>query len=246
MYEEFLKENEYAEDLQFQNLHIILNKNLPAFTTDAVLLSDFARVKRNELTADLGTGTGIIALLMHGRYGMSAIGFELQEELCDMANRSFALNGLSDVLTAENMDYTQAYVKYNGVFSAAVCNPPYFPKDSGHIAPQHERAVTRSQLICGIEDVLHSAARLLKSGGKLFLCYPATALAELIFYMKKYSLEPKRMRFVRSRTDKAPYLVLTEARKDGGKGIIYEPDLIILNESGDETAEIKRIYHRKL
>ena len=238
-----LKCGEYIEDLQFNGLRIILSRELPSFTTDAVLLSDFARVKQSDTIADLGTGTGIIALLMYGRYAMKAVGFEIQEQLCDMASRSFILNGLHTQLRAVHMDYREAYSFYNGKFSAVVCNPPYY--DSTDItSPDPSRAVTRTKVNCPINEITLSATRILKSGGKLFMCYPAAQLCDLICALREASLEPKKLRFVRSRRDKTPYIVLVEARKDGGRGITYNPDLILLNNDGTETEELRKIYHR--
>lgn len=216
----------------------------PSFTTDAVLLSDFARVRNTDKVADFGTGTGIIALLMYGRYKADITGFEIQDGLCDMANRSFAMNGLSDRLRAENMDYTEAYRAYNGFFNAVVCNPPYFENGCGINPENTSRAQTRTQLSCGISDTLAAANRVLKSGGRFFVCYPAVQLTDLLFELRRNALEPKRIRFVRAAKQKMPYLVMTEARKDGGRSLIFENDLVLSCDDGSETEEVKRIYHR--
>ena len=234
--------DEYIEDLQFDGLHIILSKSLPSFTTDAVLLSDFARVKKTDNAADLGTGTGILPLLMHGRYGMKMTAFELQPKLCDMARRSFLLNGLDEILTAVNMDCREAYREYNGVFSAIVCNPPYF--SGGLNSCNFERSLTRSQVDADLNDFLTAAKRLLKSGGRFYCCYPAKQLTELLYFMRANALEPKCLRFVKSTPSNPPYLVLVEARKDGGHELSFMPDLVICDENGNETDEIRKIYHR--
>lgn len=239
-----IKSTEYIEDLQYKGLFIILDKSLPSFTTDAVLLADFARVKRTDFVADFGTGTGILPLLMHGRYGMRAIGFELQSELCNMAQHSFELNGLSDFLSAENADYTSAYKKYNGAFSAVVCNPPYFDEKSGFSAPDNARALSRTQLSCSLDDTLCAANKVLKSGGDIFICYPAVRLPEILSSMCMNKLEPKVLRFVRTQKEKSPYLVLVKGRKDAGKSLSYEPDLVLMNPDGSESDELRRIYHR--
>ena len=237
-----LLQGEFIEDLQFDGLKIILSENLPSFTTDAVLLSDFAHMKRSDNAADLGTGTGILPLLTYGRYGMKMTAFELQPALCDMASRSFALNGLNDRLCAVCMDVRDAYREYNGAFSAVVCNPPYFA--DGLTSDDTARAFTRSQVDASLGDFCVAAKRILKSGGTFFCCYPAKKLTELIFSLRSEGLEPKRMRLVRSTPEKMPYLALIEAKKDGGAELIIEKDLIICDGDGRETDEIKRIYHR--
>ena len=237
-----LLENEYTEDLQFDGLRIILSQSLPSFTTDSVLLSDFAAVKATDYVADLGTGTGIIPILMYGRYRMRAAGFEIRADLCSMAQRSFSLNGLCEHLSAECMDIRDAYKKYNSTFSAVVSNPPYFA--GGLASDDGARAQARSQGETTLYDFCLSASRILKSGGAFFCCYPASHLAELIYTLKKCSLEPKRMRLVRSTADKEPYLVLLQSRKDGGSSLKIEKDLIVRNDDGSETEEIKKIYHR--
>ena len=237
-----LLENEYIEDLQFDGLRIVLSKSLPSFTTDSVLLSDFATVKKTDFIADLGTGTGIIPILMYGRYRMRAVGFEVRADLCSMAMRSFSLNGLDEHLSAECMDIRDAYKKYNSTFSAVVSNPPYFA--DGLCSSYDARAQARSQGETTLYDFCLSASRILKSGGAFFCCYPASHLAELIYTLKECSLEPKRMKLVRSTADKEPYLVLLQSRKDGGRSLKIEADLIILNDNGSESDEIKKIYHR--
>lgn len=242
MEEVMLHPDEYIEDLQFDGLRIILNRNLPSFTTDAVLLSDFAHMKTTDEAVDIGTGTGILPLLMYGRYGMKMMGIEVQSGLCDMAGRSFALNGLSDSLTAVNMDCREAYRTYNGAFSSAVCNPPYF--SSGKSSKVTERALTRSQVDATLDDFFTAARRILRSGGTFYCCYPAKQLTDAVYYLRKNALEPKSMRFVRSKPDKLPYLVLIEARKDGGAELKVMSDLIITDSSGAETDEVRRIYHR--
>lgn len=234
--------HEYIEDLQFDGLRIILSENLPSFTTDSVLLSDFASLKASDFLADLGTGTGILPLLTYGRYRMRAAGFEIRADLCSMARRSFELNGLSDFLTVEHTDVRDAYKKYNGAFSAVVSNPPYF--SGGNPAKGDARAQARTQDETTLSDFCTAASRILKSGGRFFCCYPSQGLAELIYCLKECGLEPKRMRLVRSSREKSPYLVLLESRKDGGVSMTIEPDLIIRNADGTETDEIKRIYHR--
>lgn len=241
----YLKDGERAEDLQFKSLSIILRDDLPSFTTDAVLLSDFAKLKPTDKAADFGTGTGIIALLVYGRYSAHVTGFEIQPELCDMANRSFAMNGLSDILHAENTDFTRAYTKYNGTFSAVLCNPPYFDGEKSLVSADASRAATRSRTSTTLSDIALACSRVLKSGGRLFICYPAHELVDIFCVLRENKLEPKRLRLVKSTPQKPPYLALIEAKKDGGRRLDIEPELIITDKNGAETDEIKKIYHRE-
>lgn len=240
-----LKTNEYIENLQFNGLQIILNTQLPSFTTDAVLLSDFSKLKSNDVVCDLGTGTGILPILIYGRYNAKVTGFEIQPSLCDMAGRSFILNGIDDYLNAICIDIKDAYKSHNGKFTALVCNPPYFNNDSDLASTDKARAISRICSDTTLNDFMCASNKLLKSGGKAYFCYPAAKLCDLICCLRNNSLEPKRIRFVRSKQSKSPYLILVEAKKDGGKGnICFENDLIIYNENNTETEEIKRIYHR--
>lgn len=241
-----LKEGEMLEDLQYKGLRIIQNSAGFRFGTDSVLLAGFVNVHSKERVIDLGTGTGVIAILVEGRTGAKVTGLELQGEQCSMAKRSVELNGQSiDIVEA---DMREAHSIFGcGSFDAAVCNPPYYPTSYGKLSKKgeggYEGAATH-ELYCTAADVAKSAAKLLKYGGKFFMCCPAARLSEAFVELTKNRLEPKRLRLVAANADKAPYLALIEAKKGAACGLTVEKQLTICNRDGSYTDEVNAIYHR--
>lgn len=242
-----LKEGERIEDLQFKGLRIIQNDSGFRFGTDSVLLAGFANVNRREKALDLGAGTGVIGILLAARTGAEITAVEIQKEQCDMARRSVELNG-QNIRTVEADMRTAHLILGQGAFDAAVCNPPYFPAGGGTVSEKgeagHKGAATHD-ILCTLRDVAESASRLIKFGGKFFMCCPASRLAEAMYELKKSGLEPKRLRLVSSNAEKAPYLALIEAKKGAAPGLVLEKQLNITNPDGSYTEETNRIYHRE-
>lgn len=228
---------ERTEDLQLDGLKILRRDDLPGYTTDSVLMADFVRTKPGLLICDLGTGTGIIPLLLIGRMPtIKVIGIEINQELAELASRSAALNGLEHGMRIVHGDIRQIKELVPAhSFDAVVCNPPYFTGDQG-------RAHTH-QLSCDEQDILKAVKYSLLPKGYFYTCCPADRLLIMADVMRQHGLEPKRIRFVASRAEKAPYLVLIEGRLDVKPGYIIGPQLIILNESNQYTDELKSIYH---
>lgn len=239
-----LKENERIDDLQRNGLRIIQNSEKFCFGMDAVLLSGFTRVSEGDEVLDLGTGTGIIPLLLSAKTGAAHLtGLEIQEESVDMASRSMELNGLQDKITIINGDIKEA----DGIFKAAsfdivTCNPPYMIGSHGLKNPAAPKAVARHELLCTLEDVVYQASRLLKSGGNFFLVHRPFRLAEIITTLVKYKLEPKRMRLVYPYADKEPNMVLLEANRGGRPRMTVEKPLIVYESPGVYTEEIYEVY----
>lgn len=239
-----MKANETIEDLQFKGLKIILSADLPRFTTDSVLLSDFCKAKMDDFVADFGSGTGIISLLVYGRYSCSVVGFEINGELADMMQRSIILNSLEDKIMVENMDLREAYRHYNGAFDVCVCNPPYYDAKA-HIIPKDiHRSLTRAQTETTIFDIARAATRILKSGGYFYMSYPVDRVMDALEALRRNRLEPKTMQFVRANKSVSPYLTLIKAKKDGGVGIKISDDFIIYDENGEPTEMLNKAYHR--
>lgn len=241
-----LKEGEKVEDLQYKGLRIIQNENGFRFGTDSVLLAGFVNVGGKDKLVDLGSGTGVIAILVEGRTGASVTGVEIQPEQCDMARRSVEMNGQS--IEIVEADMRTAHEKLGrGIFDAAVCNPPYYPAVAGKVSRKGETgfegAATHDRF-CTLEEVAASAARLIKFGGKFFICCPASRLAEAIEALAKERLTPKRLRLVAVREEKAPYLALIEAKKGAAPGLKLEKQLVLCNADGSYTEEANAIYHR--
>ena len=235
---------ERIEDLQYKGLRIIINTRGFRYGTDSVLLAAFAQAKQKERVADLGAGTGIIAILLQARTGAELTAIEIQPEQCDMARRSVVMNG--QPITVIEADMRSPELAGLKRFDAAVCNPPYYPAGHGRISAKgqegFEGAATH-ELYCTMEEVAASAARLIKYGGRFYMCCPASRLSEAFCALAANKLEPKRMRLVASKAEKEPYLALIEAKKGAAPGLRIEKQLVICGADGEYTGEAKRIYH---
>lgn len=239
-----LKQNERIDDLQRNNYHIIQNPEKFCFGMDAVLLSGFARVKAQSTVLDLGTGTGIIPILLEAKTQAAHLtGLEIQEESADMARRSVALNGLDDKITIVTGDIKEAGSLFNAAsFDVITSNPPYMPDHHGLTNPEDAKAVARHEILCTLEDVISQAAGLLKPGGNFFMVHRPFRLAEIIVLLREYKLEPKRMQMVYPFIDKEPNMVLIEANRGGRPRMTVEKPLIIYKEPGIYREEIYEIY----
>ena len=212
---------------------------------DAVLLSDFAKVKAGETALDLGTGTGIIPVLLSVRTeGSHFTGLEIQEELSDMARRSVQYNGLEDRIEIVCGDLKKADTLFGkGVFDVVTSNPPYMIGTHGLKNPSLTKAIARHEICCTLEDVVSQASRVLKDRGRFYLVHRPFRLAEIFLQLQKARLEPKRMRLVYPYVDREPNMVLIEACKGGNPRITVERPLIVYEAPGVYTRDILEIYH---
>lgn len=235
---------ERIDDLQRNGLRIIQRADGFRFGTDAVLLADFARAKRGERVCDVGTGTGVLPLLIAARSMDTTFdAVEIQPEVADMARRSVALNAMEDRIRVHNMDCRDAPAGLgHECFHLVVTNPPYTAAGAGLISPQKTRAVSRSDSDCSLEAWMIACGKLLKNGGRLACVFPAPRLLQLCDAMRAGRVEPKRLRLVASGASAAPKLALLEGLKGGRPGLHMEPLLITHDEQGGFTAEMKRIY----
>lgn len=239
-----VKPNERIDDLQRNQLKIIQNPEKFCFGMDAVLLSGFAKVKPGETVLDLGTGTGIIPLLLSAKSEASHLtGLEIQAENADMARRSVAMNGLEDRIRIIEGDIKDASKQLGAaVYDVVTCNPPYMIGQHGLKNPDMPKAIARHEVLCTFEDVARETARLLKPGGKFFLVHRPFRLAEIIGTLLSYKLEPKRMQLVYPFVDKEPNMVLLEASRGGNSRMTVEKPLIVYQKPGVYTSEIYDIY----
>lgn len=239
-----LKEGERLDELQRNSYGIIQNPRKFCFGMDAVLLSGFARVKPGERALDLGTGTGIIPILLRGKTGgRDFTGLEIQEESADMARRSVAYNHLEESISIVTGDLKEAAALFGAAsFDVVTCNPPYMTGSHGLVNPEQPKAVARHELLCTLEDVVCQTARVLKPGGRFYLVHRPFRLAEILTLLVQYRLEPKRMRLVYPFVDKEPNMVLLEALSGGKSRITVEKPLIVYREQGVYTDEIYDIY----
>ena len=239
-----LKENERIDDLQRNGYRIIQNKDKFCFGMDAVLLSGFARVNPGDRVIDLGTGTGIIPILLEAKYeGEHYTGLEIQEEMAEMAARSVRLNGLEEKIDIVKGDICRARELLGlAVFDVVTCNPPYMNDAHGLKNPGDAKAIARHEVKCTLEDVVREGTRVLKPGGRFYMVHRPRRLIEIIQTMKKHGLEPKRMKMVHPYVDREANMVLIEAVRGGGALLKMEAPVIVFNEQGGYTEQIRVTY----
>lgn len=239
-----LKEQERLDELHRNGYRIIQNPSRFCFGMDAVLLSGYAAVKEGETALDLGTGNGIIPILLEAKTkGKHFTGLEIQEESADMARRSVALNGLEEKIKIITGDIKEAGEMFEAAsFDVITSNPPYMIGQHGLVNPDSPKAIARHELLCTLEDIIRVSARLLRTGGRFYLVHRPFRLAEIMAALVKYRLEPKRMRLVYPFVDKEPNMVLLEALRGGNSRIRVEKPLIVYKEQGVYTDEIYDIY----
>ena len=244
MTKDLLKEHERIDDLQRNGYKIIQDPCRFCFGMDAVLLSGFARADKGDHVIDLGTGTGIIPILMEAKTEAShLIGLEIQEESADMARRSVALNNLEAKIEIVTGDIKQAVELFGkSTMDVVTSNPPYMIGQHGLMNPDSEKAIARHEVLCTREDVVKAAAALLKPGGNFFMVHRPFRLAEIMTCLSNYKLEPKRMRLVYPFVDKEPNMVLIEANRGGRSRLTVEKPLIVYKEQGVYTDEIYEVY----
>lgn len=239
-----LKENERIDDLERNGYHIIQDTKRFCFGMDAVLLSGFARVKEGAHVLDLGTGTGIIPILLEAKTKAEHLtGLEIQEDSADMARRSVLLNGLEDKIDIVTGDIKEAESLFDAAsFDVITCNPPYMIGKHGITNEGNAKAIARHEILCTLEDIVSQAAKLLKPGGNFFMVHRPFRLAEIMTVLQAYKLEPKRMQLVYPFVDKEPNMVLIEANRGGKPRLTVEKPLIVYKEPGVYMPEIYEIY----
>ena len=236
--------NERVDDLQRSGRRIIQDPQRFCFGMDAVLLSGFAAAEKGEKTADLGTGTGIIPILMEAKTeGAHFTGLEIQPESADMARRSVALNHCEEKITIVTGDLKEASKLLGcGCFDVVTSNPPYMTASHGLVNPDQAKAIARHEIFCTLEDVVREASRLLRTGGRFYMVHRPFRLVEIFRVMTQYKLEPKRMQMIYPFRDREPNMVLIEGVRGGGPMLKVEKPLIIYESPGVYTQEIRDIY----
>ncbi len=265
-----LKENERIDDLEYKDLKIIQNEKGFCFGIDSVLISDFARdIKSNSIGTDLGTGTGIISILLAAKTNLKKIiGIEVQKEVADMAKRSVEINRLQDKIEIINLNIkdiledkevknriSKNIMKDNNVdvnnvdclsrenFDFVVTNPPYKKLETGKINESEYKYISRHEVTANLEDFIKVSRYLLKDKGAFYMVHRPDRLVDIIELMRKYKIEPKKIRFVHSTIEKEPTLVLIKGIKNARPFLKIERPLIIYKKNGNYTDEIHRIYH---
>lgn len=239
-----LKAGERIDELQRNGYQIIQNENGFCFGMDAVLLSGFAKVKKGENALDLGTGTGIIPILLEAKTeGAHFTGLEIQETSADMAQRSVCLNDLNEKVEIVRGDIKEAADLFGKAsFDVVTSNPPYMTGQHGLVNPDMPKAIARHEILCTLGDVIGQASALLKENGRFYMVHRPFRLAEIMVTMSRYRLEPKRMKLVYPFVDKEPNMVLIEGLKGGRPRVTVEKPLIVYEKPGVYTSEIYDIY----
>lgn len=245
---ENLKENERIDDLQYKGLKIIQNTKGFCFGIDSVILSDFAKnIKKGSKVVDLGTGTGIIGLLLCKKTELKEIvGVEIQKEVAEMANRSIKLNKLEDKFKILNTDINKIFedkLLEKNKFDVVVMNPPYKEKGTGKINEVDSKIISRHEVKATLSDFIKVASNLLKDKGEIYIVHKPERMPDIIKKMRENKIEPKEIKTVYSNKKTEASLILIKGIKGANKFFkILEP-LYIYEENGEYTKEIKEIYN---
>lgn len=239
-----LKENERIDDLQRNGYRIIQNVKKFCFGMDAVLLSGFTVVRQGETVLDIGTGTGIIPILLEAKTeGSHFTGLEIQEESAEMAYRSVILNGLKDKIDIITGDINNAGNFFEqSSFDVITTNPPYMIGKHGLTGDNMEKAIARHEITATLDDFVREGSRLLKDKGRFYMVHRPFRMVEIFATLTKYRLEPKRIKLVHPFVDKEPNMILIEALKGGNSRLTVEKPLIVYKEPGVYMDEIYDIY----
>lgn len=245
---ENILENERIDDLEYKELKIIQNKDGFCFGIDSILLSDFANeIKRNSRVIDLGTGTGIIGIMLCAKTELSKmIGVEIQKEVYNMAKRSIKLNNFQDKFEIINDNIKNLENKIEmGTFDAVVTNPPYKKVGTGIINENEKKLVSRHEITANLEDFIKISTKLLKDKGSLYMVHRPDRLVDIIELLRKYKLEPKKIRFVQPSVKKEANMLLIKATKNAKPFLKIEKPLYVYKENGEYTSEILKIYNKE-
>ena len=242
-----LKENERIDDLEFKGLKIIQNKNGFCFGIDSVILSDFAKnVKPNSNIMDLGTGTGILPILLSAKTEAKKIwGIEIQEDVANMAKRSVLLNKLEEKIEIINENILNLESKFEkNSIDVIVTNPPYKKKGTGVINEKESKLIARHEITASLEDFIEISSKLLKDKGEIFMVHRPERLVDILYLMRNKKIEPKNIRFVYANKESEPKLILVRGVKNAKEFLKVEKNLYIYNEDGNYSEEILKIYNK--
>ncbi|WP_028243156.1 tRNA1(Val) (adenine(37)-N6)-methyltransferase [Pseudobutyrivibrio ruminis] len=242
-----IREDERLDDLQIKGYKIIQHPDKFCFGMDAVLLSGFATVNEGERALDLGTGTGILPILLEAKNtGEHYTGLEIQPESAEMARRSVLYNDLQDRIDIIEGDIKEASKIFGKASMEVVTsNPPYMTNHHGLKNPNDAKAIARHELLCSLDDVVRESAAVLKPKGRCYFVHRPSRLVEIFEAMRKYRIEPKRMRLVYPYVNKEPNMVLIEGVRGGRPQLTVESPLIVYDAPGKYTKEILEIYGMK-
>lgn len=243
---DLIRADETLDDLQLNNIFVIQKKEAFRFGVDAVLLANFANVRKGASVVDLCTGTGIVPFILAGKTAAQKItGIEIQEEMVEMAKRSVKYNELEQRVEFINGDLKNlSLLKKLPQADVVTVNPPYKLKNSGIINENDKNAIARHEIMCTLDDVIIAAKTVLKDNGRMFMIHRPDRLADIMCSMRENKIEPKRIRMVQPNTRKAPNMVLVEGQKYGGKFLKWENTLYVYDDDGNYSVDIDEMYGR--
>lgn len=242
-----LKSNERIDDLEFKGLKIIQSKDGFCFGIDSVLLTDFAKeIKEDSNIIDLGTGTGILPILLSGKTkNAKFVGVEIQQEVAQMAEKSVKLNNLEKQIEIVNMNILELKQKYFiGSFDAVITNPPYKKANTGLINDNLKKQISRHEITASLSDFIEISSYLLKDYGSFYMVHRPNRLVDIFYLMRKNQIEPKKIRFVYPNREKIANLVLIKGVKKGNPELNFDSNLYVYDEEGKYTKEILEIYNK--
>ena len=246
--EEIIKENERIDDLEYKGLKIIQNKNGFCFGIDSILLSDFAKeIPNNSKVLDLGTGTGIISILLCEKTKLSKItGIEVQEEVYELAKRNSKLNKLENKFEVinENIKNLEKIFEKNSI-DAIVTNPPYKKENTGITNENKLKLISRHEIEADLNDFINISSKLLKNNGTFYMVHRPERLADIMYLLRKNKLEPKILQLIYPKINKEPTMILIKAVKNAKPFLRIKEPLIIYNEDNTYTEEVLKIYNKK-
>ncbi len=240
--------DERIDDLEFNNLKIIQNKNFFCFGIDSVLISNFcAKNKSTSNAVDIGSGSGIISILIASKTRIKRIyGIEIQNEVAEMSKRSIELNHLEDKIEILNIDLKDAtkYINPNSI-DCVVTNPPYMKNGTGAKNENKQKIIARHEVETTLSEILNISYKLLKDKGEFFMIHRVDRLVDILSEMRAQRLEPKEIQLVHPYVNKSPNLVMLRAVKNGGRELKVLDPLVVYNNNGEYTDEILKIYGKK-
>lgn len=243
-----IKNSERIDDLEFKGLKIIQDKKGFCFGIDSVLLSDFAKkIKKDSKVIDLGTGTGIINILLSGKTDASSfVGVEIQQDVAEMAERSIKLNYLEDKIKIINENITKLKNIYKpNSFDVVVTNPPYKKINTGIVNNENKKIISRHEITASLQDFIHISSYLLKDYGEFYMVHRPERLVDIFSIMRTEKIEPKLIKFVYPNKSKKTNLVLIKGIKKGNPFLEFDKNLYIYNDDGTYTNEILKIYNKE-
>ena len=240
-----LKEDEVLDDLEYKDLKIIQKKDGFKFGMDAILLTNFSKnIKKNARVLELGTGTGVISILLSEKTDLSkVIGIEIQEQISEMASRSVKLNKLENKVDIINENIKNIEnVSEKSTFDVVVTNPPYKKKNTGIVNDNDIKLISRHEITADLEDFIKVGSTTLKSNGEFYMVHRPDRIADIVCLLRKYKLEPKVLQLVYPKIGEKANLLLIKAVKNGGEFLNVEKPLYIYNQDGTYTQELLNIY----